>query len=85
MRAADGLACLRGVGNQAFEGRPRREQALFGVCARMAAGARLGCAAWFGRTFNALENGRFACPRGAMHAGCVAGAHRWRDPLVTFA
>ena len=83
MNVADGLACLRGVGNQALAGQPRRERALFGVCARMA--APFGCAAWFGQTFNALENGRFSCPDGGAHAGCVAGARRWREPLVTFA
>lgn len=85
MDAADGLACLRGVGNQAFAGQPARERALFGVCARMAAGARSGCAAWFGRTFNALENGRFRCPAGTLHGACAAGARAWRQPLVTFA
>jgi hypothetical protein len=85
MNAVDGLACLRGVGNQAFAGQPARERALFGVCARMAPGARTGCAAWLGKTFNALEDGRFTCPGGAAHAGCVAGAREWRRPLVTFA
>jgi hypothetical protein len=84
MTAADGLACLRGVGNQAYEGQPGREHALFRVCARMAAGARVGCAAWLGRTFNVLENGRFRC-EGVFRAACRAGARRWREPLVTFA
>jgi hypothetical protein len=83
MNAADGLACLRGVGNQALEGKPGSERSLFRVCTRMRSLG--GCAAWFGQTFNALENGRFACPSGRVHAGCVAGAHRWRQPLVTFA
>jgi hypothetical protein len=84
MNAADGLACLRGVGNQAYEGQPRREHALFAVCGRMAAGAQAGCAAWLGRTFNALENGRFSCA-GPFRVACRAGASRWREPLVTFA
>jgi hypothetical protein len=84
MRAADGLACLRGVGNQADEGHPAREHALFAVCRELAAGARAGCAEWLGRTFNVLENGRFDC-RVAMRAACETGARRWREPLVTFA
>jgi hypothetical protein len=83
MNAADGLACLRGVANQAYAGQPGRERGLFAVCRRMAAPA--GCASWFGRTFNALENGRFRCVGGALHAACVAGARQWRAPLVTFA
>jgi hypothetical protein len=82
MSRADGLACLRGVANQAYAGQPRRERALFGVCRRMASPA--GCASWFGRTFNVLENGRFRCVGGALHAACVAGARQWRQPLVTF-
>jgi hypothetical protein len=85
MDAADGLACLRGVANQAYAGHPRQERGLFDVCARMARGALVGCAAWLGQTFTVLENGRFTCPGGAVHAGCIAGKHRWRDPLVTFA
>ncbi|HEY3541443.1 MAG TPA: hypothetical protein VGK79_02785 [Gaiellaceae bacterium] len=85
MDARDGLACLRGVANQALAGKPAAEQALFGVCARMAPGARAGCAAWFGRTFTVLENGRFRCVGGALRAACEGGARRWRQPLVTFA
>jgi hypothetical protein len=82
MTAADGLACLRGVANQAYAGRPARERALFSVCRRMAAPG--GCASWFGRTFNVLENGRSRCVGGALPAACGAGARRWREPLVTF-
>jgi hypothetical protein len=87
--AADALACLRGVANQAFAGQPRREVALFRECARMPAAARAGCAAGFGKTFNVLENGRFladGCPdvAPAFRAACVTGARRWGQPLVTF-
>ena len=87
--AADALACLRGVANQAFAGQPRREVALFRECAHMPAGARDGCAAWFGKTFNVLENGRFlahGCPAvvPAFRAACATGARRWGEPLVTF-
>ena len=86
---ADALACVRGVANQAYAGQPRRELALFRACARMPAGARAGCAAWFGKTFNVLENGRFladGCPKVivAFRAACAAGARRWGEPLVTF-
>jgi hypothetical protein len=87
LRAADALACLRGVANQSYEGRPRREVALFRECARMPAGARAGCAEWFGKTFNVLENGRFlrgGCPRVRLAAACAAGARTWTKPLVTF-
>ena len=55
----------------------------------MPAGAAVGCAAWFGKTFNVLENGRFlarGCPTvaAASRAACAAGARRWGEPLVTF-
>jgi hypothetical protein len=83
MTAADGLACLRGVGNQAYAGRPAKERSFFGVCRRMASPG--GCAAWLGRTFNVLEDGRFDCPGGALRAPCLDGARRWRGPLQTFA
>jgi hypothetical protein len=87
--AADGLACVRGVGNQAYAGQPKRELALLGDCRRLAAGAVAGCAAWFGQTFNVVENGRFlaqGCPKAArsLRAACAVGARRWRGPLVTF-
>jgi hypothetical protein len=88
--AADALACLRGVGNQAYAGEPGRELALLAECARMPDRARAGCDAWFGRTFNVVEDGRFlreGCPRLAAapdRAACASGARRWRAPLVTF-
>ena len=88
--AADALACLRGVANQAYVGKPRPELALFRVCARVPAAARWGCAAWFGQTFNVLENGHFlrnGCPKLAARrdrTACIAGARRWTGPLVTF-
>jgi hypothetical protein len=91
LSAVDALACVRGVGNQAYSGRPRRELALIRGCSALPAAAREGCIAWFGRTFNVLENGRFAsrdCPRAreaSDRAACAAGARRWRQPLVTFA
>ncbi len=89
-RAADALACLRGVANQAYAGEPARQLALFRVCARMPAGDAAGCAAWFGRTFNVVTNGGFlrdGCPRlpaPAERAACAAGAIQWGRPLVTF-
>jgi hypothetical protein len=87
--AADAVACLRGVANQTYAGRPVKEVRLFGACARMPAAARDACAAWFGRTFNVLENGRFlrsGCPKLAAAAvrACAVGARRWAEPLVTF-
>jgi hypothetical protein len=88
--AADALACLRGVGNQALVGKRVVELALFGACRRMPAGARPGCDAWLGRTFNVVEDGRFlrdGCPKLAEavdRAACATGARRWRAPLVTF-
>jgi hypothetical protein len=86
--AADAAACLRGVANQTYAGQPAKQLRLFGVCARMPAGGRTACGAWFGRTFNVLTNGRFlrhGCPKlGAARAACSAGARRWTEPLVTF-
>jgi hypothetical protein len=87
--AADAVACLRGVANQAYAGRPAKQLALFRECARMPAGARSGCDAWFGRTFNVVTNGAFltrGCPELAPvdRAHCEAGARRWGAPLVSF-
>jgi hypothetical protein len=88
--AADALACLRGVANQSYAGEPARELALLAECRGMPAGVRPGCDAWFGRTFNVVEDGRFlreGCPKlaaAADRAACAAGARRWRKPLVTF-
>ena len=59
LRAADALACVRGVGNQAYAGEPKRELAAPRRLPAAAAGAVAGCAAWFGQTFNVVENGRF--------------------------
>ena len=49
----------------------------------------LACAAWFGQTFNVVENGRFlahGCPRApaSLQRGCKVGAKQWQGPLVTF-
>jgi hypothetical protein len=87
--AADALACLRGVANQADAGKPKAQLALFDVCARMPPGGRAGCDSWFGRTFNVVTNGGFlrgGCPKLAApdRAACAAGARRWGEPLVTF-
>ncbi len=89
LRAADARACVRGVANQAYAGEPKRELALVGDCRRLPAGAVTACAAWFGRTFNVVENGRFlrdGCPLVApsLRGACVWGARRWQGPLVTF-
>ena len=89
LRAADALACVRGVANQGFAGHPKRELELLGDCRRLAAGAVKGCAAWFGKTFNVMENGRFlrdGCPVAALslRSACAWGARRCRGPLVTF-
>jgi hypothetical protein len=83
---ADALACMRGVANQEYAGEPRREAALVGRCSRLPAGARAGCAAWLGQTFNVVENGRFSCARVglALRSACAAGARRWLGPLETF-
>ena len=76
--------------------RTRRSRASRGARSRSSASARAcrraratGCAAWFGKTFNVLENGRFlahGCPdvAAAFRAACAAGARRWGEPLVTF-
>jgi hypothetical protein len=84
--ASDALACVRGVANQAYAGEPGREVRLIADCRRLAVGARDGCASWFGKTFNVVENGRFSCKGvlASLRASCSAGVRRWREPLVTF-
>jgi hypothetical protein len=88
--SADAVACLRGVANQTYAGEPTKERALFGACVRMPGGPAA-CDAWFGKTFNVLENGRFlrtGCPKliaATARAACAAGARHWSDPLETFA
>ena len=74
-RAADALACVRGVGNQAYAGEPAQQLALFHVCREMPAGAEAGCDAWFGQTFNVVTNGRF------LHDGCPRLESYARTPL----
>jgi hypothetical protein len=88
--ASDAAACMRGVANQALAGKRVQEIALFRSCARLPGRARSDCASWLGKTFNVLENGRFArtgCPRveARLRGACSAGARRWTAPLVTFA
>ena len=86
LAAADARACVRGVANQVDAGHPRAEHALLDRCARFPAAARGACSAWFGQTFNVVENGRFRCGSVAagLRAACAVGAARWRGPLVTF-
>jgi hypothetical protein len=89
LRASDALACIRGVANQEYAGKPKQELALVRYCRRLAAGAVAGCAAWFGETFNVTENGDFlrrGCPQlpASLRKSCEVGAKRWRQPLVTF-
>jgi hypothetical protein len=85
------VACLRGVANQTYAGRPAKQLRLFSACSQMAATVRTACDAWFGRTFNVLTNGRFlrtGCPMlgtAAAREACAAGARGWAEPLVTFA
>jgi hypothetical protein len=83
----DALACVRGVANQAFAGKPRAERSLLRDCLWLRAGARRGCAAWFAQTFNVVENGRFSCTQvvASLRASCAVGVRRWTRPLVTFA
>lgn len=88
--ASDAVACLRGVGNQAYAGAPAAQRRLFGVCRRMPAGAEGPCDAWLGRTFNVLDDGGFlrsGCPKlpAEDRRPCEAGARDWQAPLVTFA
>ena len=86
LRAADALACVRGVANQGYAGQPKQETRLIDDCLRLPAAARAGCGAWFGQTFNVVENGRFACGRvvASLRAACRIGTRRWLGPLVTF-
>jgi len=76
---ADARACLRGVAVQTVT-TPARQESLFALCARMAAGVRGDCREWFGRTLAAVTNGRFRCPDRA----CEVGARKIDGPFVTF-
>jgi hypothetical protein len=86
LAAADARACVRGVANQVDAGHPVRERRLVDLCTRFPRAARGTCAAWFGQTFNVVENGRFACGSvvASLRAACAVGRRRWRGPLVTF-
>jgi len=86
LTAVDARPCVRGVANQVDAGHPRAERQLVARCERFPAGARDTCAAWFGQTFNVVENGRFDCGRvvAALRSACTFGARRWRGPLVSF-
>jgi hypothetical protein len=76
----DAEACLRGVAVQALERSPKRQRALFALCARMPRGARTDCRQWFGRTLALVTDSRFRCPDRA----CRNGAALIREPFVTF-
>jgi len=84
--AADARACVRGVANQIDAGHPLREHRLLDLCTRFPRAARGTCAAWFGQTFNVVENGRFSCGSvvASLRPACSVGKARWRGPLVTF-
>jgi hypothetical protein len=86
LAAVDARACVRGVANQVDAGHPRRQFALFALCTKFPTAARGTCAAWFGQTFNVVDNGHFDCRRvaAALRPACVVGVKRWRGPLVTF-
>jgi hypothetical protein len=87
LSAVDARPCVRGVANQVDAGRPKREYGLLRMCSRFPRMARGTCAAWFGQTFNVVENGRFTCApvAASLRAACSVGLKRWRGPLVTFA
>jgi hypothetical protein len=76
--AFDSRACVRGVAVEALERTPRRQHALFALCARLP--DRADCERWFGRTLAVVTNGRFRCPDRV----CREGAALIARPLVTF-
>ncbi len=76
----DASACLRGVAVQALGRNPKRQRALYALCARMPRGARSDCDEWFGRTLALVTDSRFPCPDKA----CREGAALIGEPLVTF-
>jgi hypothetical protein len=80
LAAKDASACLRGVAVQALQRNPARQQALYGLCARMPRGTRSDCREWFGRTLALVTNNRFPC----KDKECREGAALIREPLVTF-
>ena len=85
--------CARGCTRRRCARVPARRRQP-GVCRAAAARARVlrrlpahaapaGCAAWFGRTFNVVENGRFRCPRARSARACRApggGSRSSRSP-----
>jgi hypothetical protein len=89
LRGRDGVACVRGVPDQALAGQPSQQLRLIRACSRMSAAVRRGCYEWLGRTLAVVTNGSFR-DRGcdALHPGarsaCVRGAREMNAALVTF-
>jgi hypothetical protein len=86
----DAMNCLRGVNVPALVGDPYAQLRLVRTCAAQPESTRTSCYRWFGRTLNVVTNGRFersGCPKlrlPEVRAACIAGAHRFRQPLATF-
>ena len=90
LNAVDGVSCLYGVNVQNLaNARGIRRVLLIERCRKMIAGAREGCYEWFGTALAVVTNGRFrerACPFISKPGrnGCLAGARRMDEALVTF-
>jgi hypothetical protein len=88
--AVDGVSCLYGVNVQNLANAPGiRRVLLIERCRKMIAGAREGCYEWFGTALAVITNGRFrerACPFISKPGqnGCLVGAKRMHQALVTF-
>jgi hypothetical protein len=90
LQGADGVSCLYGVNVQNLAtSRGSRRVLLIERCGKMIASARPGCYEWLGTALAVVTNGRFekrACPfiSAAGRSGCLAGARRMNEALVTF-
>ena len=87
---ADAVSCLYGINVQNLANSPgARRVLLIERCRKMIASAREGCYEWLGTALAVVTNGRFrerACPFISKpgRVGCLAGARRMNDALVTF-
>jgi hypothetical protein len=90
LRGADTVSCLYGMNIQNLAtSRGSQRVKLIERCAALRPSAREACFEWLGTALSVVTNGRFqrlACPfiQRTGRDGCLAGARRMNDALITF-